>query len=63
MALKLCCCAIVALILTLNCNIYAIPLSDIINAEKAPPASSEATESPDSESAENATFNGTQKDL
>lgn len=63
MAWKLCSCAFVAMILTLNCNIYAIPLSDILKAEKAPPASSETTESPESESTENATVNGTQKDL
>lgn len=56
MALKLCCAAVVALILTLNCNIYAIPISELLNAEQAP-----STES--AESAENTTVNGTKKDL
>lgn len=63
MALKLCCAAVLALILTLNCNIYAIPLSELLNAEKAPSTPSETAESSETESAENTTVNGTQKDL
>lgn len=63
MALKLCCAAVLALMLTLNCNIYAIPLADLLNAEKAPLTVSQSAESSESQSAENSTGNGTQKDL
>lgn len=56
-ASKLCGAAIVALILTLNSNIYALPLSELLNAG----SSSSSAES--SESNENTTTNGTQKDL
>lgn len=66
MALKLCCAFTVASILTLNSNIYALPLSDLLNAGKATSssASSSSAESSESiESGENTTANGTQKDL
>lgn len=61
MALKLCCTVIVALILTINSNIYALPLFDLLNAEKSSSSSAESSES--IESGENTTVNGTQKDL
>lgn len=61
-ALKLCCAVIAVLILTLNSNIYALPLSDLLNAGKV--SSSSSAESSESiESNENTTINGTQKDL
>lgn len=63
MAFKLCCTTTIALMLTLNWNIYAIPLGNLLNAEKLTLTSSESTESPEFESAENTTVNGTHKDL
>ncbi|XP_055325217.1 uncharacterized protein LOC129579296 [Sitodiplosis mosellana] len=60
MGLKLCGAIIVAIMLTFNCNIYAIPLSELINADQVPTSSAESSESG---SGENATVNGTKKDL
>lgn len=54
MEFKLCCAIIVATVLTLNSNIYAIPLSEFLNVP---------TEPAESGSTENATVNGTKKDL
>lgn len=60
MAFKVCCATIAALVLTLNCNIYAIPLSDLLKTEKT---SSTESQSSEYESSENTTVNGTKKDL
>lgn len=60
MEFKLCCSAVIALVLTLSCNIYAIPLLDLVNADKVPSAT---TESSEMDSTENTTVNGTKKDL
>lgn len=60
MELKLCGAIIVAVVLTFNCNIYAIPLAEIISADKIPTSSAESSETG---SAENTTVNGTKKDL
>lgn len=60
MEMKLCGSIIVAIVLTFNCNIYAIPLSELISADKVPTSSAESSESG---SAENTTVNGTKKDL
>lgn len=67
-ASKLCGAVIVALVLALNSNIYALPLSDLLNAGKASSESSSSSslsvESSESiVSNENTTINGTQKDL
>lgn len=58
--MKLCGSIIVAMVLTFNCNIYAIPLSELISADKVSTSSAESSESG---SAENKTVNGTKKDL
>lgn len=58
MEFKLCCAIIVATILTLNTNIYAIPLSELLATENA-----SSTESAENGPAENVTVNGTKKDL
>lgn len=55
MEFKLCCAIIVAAVLTFNSNIYAIPLSEVL--DNVP------TESNEIGSVENATVNGTKKDL
>lgn len=53
----MCCSIIAAMALTFNSNISAIPLSELLTADNIPSESSEI------ESAENATVNGTKKDL
>lgn len=63
MGLKLCGTIIVAMMLTFNCDIYAIPLSELINGDQVKGSSAESTESSESGSGENATVNGTKKDL
>lgn len=60
MEFKLCCVTVIAVVLTLNCNIYAIPVSDLLNADSVPSVTTDASQL---ESAENATVNGTKKDL
>lgn len=60
MEFKLCCAAVIALVLTLSCNIYAIPLSKLVDADKIPSVTTEPSEL---DSAENSTVNGTKKDL
>lgn len=61
---KLWCSFVIALILTIHCNIYAIPLSEVLSEKASESSSSESHElSSDELSAENVTVNGTKKDL
>lgn len=61
---KLCCTLVIGLMLTINCNIYAIPLSELLSERSSESSSSESHELTSGElSAGNATVNGTKKDL
>lgn len=62
MALKLCCTFFVAIILTINVDIYAIPLSDLIDEQKTSDASDEFGTTENS-TISNSTINGTKKNL
>lgn len=61
---KLCCTFVIALVLTINCNICAIPLSELLPENVSESSSSESHElSSEDLSVGNATVNGTKKDL
>lgn len=64
MELKMCCAFVVTLVLTILCNINAVPLADVTKFENDTKSVIPLGEIDiDDESAENKTTNGTQKDL
>lgn len=63
MEFRLCCAVIIAMVLTMNCNIYAIPLSEILSGQSSGLSSESQELSSEDLSTENSTVNGTKKDL
>lgn len=61
MEFRLCYTFVIAFALTINCHIYAIPLSDLLSDQQAD--SSESKDLSSEELSYNSTTNGTKKDL